>query len=97
MDLSYHANVQFTYEGYNSSSWIDHILIAATFPLAFPLFKILTLLLIFHITILSPVSLITQFVVLLIWSLLRSHNSSLVQPGIIVLMILTFNSSMLYF
>ena len=25
VDLSYHANVQFTYEGWNSSSWIDHI------------------------------------------------------------------------
>ena len=25
VDLSYHADVQFTYEGCNSSSWIDHI------------------------------------------------------------------------
>ena len=35
VDLSYHANVQFTYEGCNSSSWIDHILTSRHFASCF--------------------------------------------------------------
>ena len=44
VDLSYHANVQFTYEGYNSSLWIDRILSSRHFALL--VFKSLILLLI---------------------------------------------------
>ena len=51
-------------------------------------------LLISLITIPSPVSLITQFVILLIWCLLRPLNSPLVQPGI-MLIILTFRISVI--
>ena len=35
VDFSYHANVQFTYEGCNSSSWIDHILTSRHFASSF--------------------------------------------------------------
>ena len=35
VDLSYHAIVQFTYEGCNSSSWIDHILTSRHFASSF--------------------------------------------------------------
>ena len=71
-------------------------LLATTLPLALPLFKSLILLLISLITIPSPVSLITQFVVPLIWCLLWSLNSPLVQPGI-MLMVLTFRISVIWF
>ena len=55
VDLSYHANVQFTYAGCNSSSWIDRILSSCHFALL--VFKSLILLLISLIIIPSPVSL----------------------------------------
>ena len=35
VDLSYHANVQFTYEVWNSSSWIDHIFTSRHFASCF--------------------------------------------------------------
>ena len=77
VDLSYHADVQFTMRVVTALRGLIISVLSTTLPLPFPLFKSLILLLISLITIPSLASLITQFVVLLIWCLLRPLNSPL--------------------